>query len=790
MVYTRLNLTSLDVTPPSTHASTEQVWVKLSSNILLIGLYVPPNLSAPLLNAIKEEIVDNADTMLEKQTNIKIILGGDLNQLSTASLERDLRVKNLVDLPTRSSSTLDKVLVDVELVESYFPPIIAPNLGNSDHHVVLLNSRETMITVPTIHRVYDYRESNLNEFLKIISDYPWHQFYMSSLGVNEKCELFTEILKNAMSCIPYDSVPMSPKDKPWITPVIKILINKRYEAFRQKRYDLYQHYKRKVKEAIERSKHSWISSTATNPRGLWKVVDSITNKRRAGQMDRLISSLGSPEKAAEEINSQFAKSFVKTINLVNLEPCENEIKWTINITISDVFCALCKLNVKKATGSDGIPPRLLKLAAPIIAAPLAHLFCLSISTETFPAQWKIADVVPVPKKSNPRIDDLRPISKLPVCSKILEKLVLDSVKPLIIALYGENQFGFRPNTSTLHAHISIQEFITTKLDDPLVIDILMISFDMSKAFDKLDHPCLMKTLHNSNLPKNFIDWCQSYLSFRRQRVVLNSSTKSKFVPVTSGVPQGSVLAPFLFAAHMGSLSPLSSHAHMIKYADDVVTLLPLTKKSDVHDILHSEISHMEKWCSQHGLVLNLQKTQILDIMRQTSITHAHSIPTPCSEVKILGITYESRLKWNSEIAKRCKKASQRLYVLRQLKPSMTKADLIVLYNGFIRSTLEYCCPILIGLTRLNSNLLEKVQRRAHKIICGSSCPCDSFESLGDRRTNQALKCFLAMGDKTHVLHHLHPQLLSSGKRFSFPVCRTSRRANSFIPLCIALLQNV
>ena len=134
-------------------------------------------------------------------------------------------------------------------------------------------------------------------------------------------------------------------------------------------------------------------------------------------------------------------------------------------------------------------------------------------------------------------------------------------------MYGRNQFEFRPNTSTLHAHISIQEFITVKLDDSHVKDVLIVSFDMSKAFDKLDHAALVRTLNNSNLPEDFVSWCKSYLIYRKQRVVLNFSTKGCTSSVTSGVPQGVVLAPFLFAAHIGTLVPQHPSVHMTKYAD-------------------------------------------------------------------------------------------------------------------------------------------------------------------------------------------------------------------------------
>ena len=117
MIYTRLHLSSTDVTPPSACKYTEKVWLKVSSNILLFGMYVPPSLSTSVLDAIKDDIVENVDKLLEKQPNSKIIFAVELNQLSTDSLERDLCLKNLVDIPTRCSATLDKVLVDQDLIE-------------------------------------------------------------------------------------------------------------------------------------------------------------------------------------------------------------------------------------------------------------------------------------------------------------------------------------------------------------------------------------------------------------------------------------------------------------------------------------------------------------------------------------------------------------------------------------------------------------------------------------------------------------------------------------------------
>ena len=144
------------------------------------------------------------------------------------------------------------------------------------------------------------------------------------------------------------------------------------------------------------------------------------------------------------------------------------------------------------------------------------------------------------------------------------------------------------------------------------------------------------------------------------------------------------------------------------------------------------------------------------------------------------------MKWNFEISKRCKKASQRLYVIRKLHRFMNKNELIQIHNNIVLSILEYRGPIFFGMSSRNSSAMEKVQRRSHKIICGSSCDCHSFPLLSDRRKTHALKCFLAMRDDDHILHPLFPRYLPSSKRLAFPFCRSSRRLSSFIPSCILL----
>ena len=281
------------------------------------------------------------------------------------------------------------------------------------------------------------------------------------------------------------------------------------------------------------------------------------------------------------------------------------------------------------------------------------------------------------------------------------------------------------------------------------------------------------------LPSGFIRWTQSYLQDRTQRVVFNGSESSHLIHATSGVPQGSVLAPYLFALHMGSLSPSSSSAKMIKYADDVTLLIPFRRGDSVAELIDSETRNIKAWCAENGLKLNDNKTKALLFWKPRVIEELQSsIPACVASANILGVVFNSRLSWNDHITTITKSASRRIYVLKQLKKidCITKKDLLQIYQLFILSILEYNSALFTGLSVENKNTLDK-------IICGSNCDCHDFPSLSDRRSKQALKVFNQIQNPHHILHHLVPHRLPRTNHFFIEFMRSELRTRSFIPFC-------
>ena len=218
----------------------------------------------------------------------------------------------------------------------------------------------------------------------------------------------------------------------------------------------------------------------------------------------------------------------------------------------------------------------------------------------------------------------------------------------------------------------------------------------------------------------------------------------------------------------------------------ILTISPFRRGDSVEAIVASETRNIKSWCLNNGLALNEGKTKVLLFSKQKVDEELQShMPPLVSSANILGVIFNSKLNWNDHVAAITKSASRRIYVLKELKKidSITKKDLLQIYQHFILSVLEYNSALFTGLTADNRKTLEKIRKRCHRIICDSNCECLDFPTLSDRRSQQTLKVFNKMLNKNHILHHLIPHRLPRTQHFFIEHLRSELRARSFIPFC-------
>ena len=217
-------------------------------------------------------------------------------------------------------------------------------------------------------------------------------------------------------------------------------------------------------------------------------------------------------------------------------------------TITSEFTSkiIRKLKSKSSSGHDGLSSIQLKFISDDIVATLTNIINQSLCTGIFPDSLKIAKISPIYKKGDAHItDNYRPISLLPVLSKIFEKVVFLQVYDYFVEnnLLYDSQYGFRKYHSTEFAALEFTDKIISNLDQGKLP--IATFLDLSKAFDTIDHSILIHKLEYYGIRGTSLNWFKSYLSNRQQYVQFNDCTSSHST-ITTGVPQGSILGPLLF----------------------------------------------------------------------------------------------------------------------------------------------------------------------------------------------------------------------------------------------------
>jgi exonuclease III len=781
-----------------------------TTNLLLACIYIPPNVRADDLYKIHEMLVMTIDEFLSCKPHYDYVILGDFNQFDVQSLCRDLNLYDLINRPTRGNNILDHILVSFNLKEKYASTKVDYDcpIGKADHLMITCHpvKGEPIVSVSNYRCVMDLRESHVKSLFTAVSQINWTDIMTSDADIDSQWNAFLTCLKNLIDThIPMHFVRMTDNDKEWLTPLTKLLIQERWNAYRSRDWEKFHHFKNKVKKEIFHAKLIWANKMKKSANGLWKLVKNVRslNQNKDPLSKLLLSEGDSVQNLLEKLRGQLTECFApvssstysrQTLDLQTVE--DSGSIWSIYISEESVRRLLSRLSPSKAAGSDGIPTRIYRHLADVIALPLTMIFRASINQQAVPGSWKRGVIVPVPKTNPPSLGKLRFITLLPVPLKILERLILRDTWKHFETSYGFEQHGFRPGASTTTALVRLTDSALSCINDPSKFGLALISFDLTRAFDTVDSQLAVNKMKESGFPTGFLRWLSSYLNGRSAIIKIKDCFSKEF-SIFRGVPQGSVLGPPIFCAYVGSIRSSTLGVTTVKYADDITMTLPL-QNSDPKVIklaIDREVEHITNLCTAHHLILNTEKSKTLLISRRKiSFVDPLSLPQVQS-LRILGIVVNDRLNWSSHVDSVCKKGAQRLHVIRKLRDLISPAELHLVYCSIIRSILEYASPIFVGLNKKLSDRIQKIDKRAHRIMSSNSrlkdyaCNCDA-STLSDRRHKAAERLFRSIETSPgHLLFEQLPVKLLRSRQFSVPFSTSDKYHNSFFPYMVRYLNS-
>ena len=722
-------------------------------NIVVGAIYRSPGSSHSSFSECMEQILNKiADekkfTVLTGDFNYNLLKESeDKNVQCFWNLMNSYGYTSVISRPTRitrdHSSLLDNIFINNE---RYFKVsgIITDDL--SDHFPVFINLSfvHDQEATSSPKRVFDMSKiPELNNFIqgKLID-------FQTLTDANVACEVLVNAYTEGINKFSKFLKPCRRRAplKPWISPSILCSINRKnklYKKFIRKRNianeNNYKQYRNILTNIIREAKRSYFQMEFSKSRGngkkTWTLLREVLNssKQTAKLPNSFTTDVGeclTNEQVANGFNHFFASI---AQHLENNMPASdhNPINYLASPDIplyerdivtseSEIATIITNLNAVGG-GLDKISTKILLKTYRSCIHHLVYFFNLCLKTSTFPDRLKVALVVPIYKSGEKgSFTNYRPISLLPIFSKILEKILHSHITSHLEQhqILCSSQFGFRKRHSTYMPVALIVEEITKAIEQNEKV--LGLYLDLKKAFDTVNITILLNKLRCLGIRGTLLNIIQSYFTNRFQLVEANGHVSEKR-DIKLGVPQGSILGPLLFTIYINDLVNISNKVQFFLFADDTAIIMKGKSYQDIQDKVNEFIPQLTNWFLCNRLTLNPTKTcyQLYSIFSNHQdldiYINDHKIKRNYT-VKYLGIMLDENLKWESHISFVCRKISRDIGIMGRARPYLSSKELLLLYNSFILPHLNYCAMIWGSAYQTRLQKILVLQKRAVRII--------------------------------------------------------------------------
>ena len=723
----------------------------------LIGIvYRPPNTDVITFNNSMSLILQKLNT---RGTNIYIM--GDFN-INLVDMKQHLPSEEflenfysfglfpLINKPTRvtqdTATLIDNIFTNVISDTNVLNGIFYTNI--TDHFPVFTINCCQVLKPLILHRkVRSYSSKNIESFHQKLKHYSWDDVTDVSDGKSAFDLFYKNFCEIYDNCFPLKNVRQGYKHKhQWITEGLKKSIqikNKLYirsiKSNTLENICNYKSYKQNLQRLLRIAERKYyeelLNRNKSNLKKLWAIIKDVINKKRTSTVPREFIISGKTVTDQNEISTRFNKYFVNVGKQLadSIVPCDHDplsfLKRSIPesiflIPVSEAEIEKVIISLKDASpGWDGIHSKIIKATYKTYLKPLTHVMNLSITQGFFPNQMKIARVIPLHKSGDLKnLSNYRPVSILPLFSKILERLMYDRLLSFINKhnILYKFQFGFRNNHSTNMALIVLIDKIVSAIDKGEIV--VGIFLDLKKAFDTVNHSILLRKLMKYGIRGNAYKWLQDYLNDRKQFVLFDNS-ESMCEKICCGVPQGSILGPLLFLIYINDMAYISEKILPIIFADDTNIFL---SGKDINDTIVSFNQELEKivmWLNANQLSLNIVKTHYMifkstrkKIDQNIDLTlDGHSLEK-VDNTKFIGVILDPTITWGPHIKSIRSKVARGLGIIIKAKKVFSIRTLITLYNSFIYPHFIYCIEVWGNAANTHRMSLFKLQKKVIRII--------------------------------------------------------------------------